>query len=354
MKAILARGLAAAVDRAVFVTALSRSKSSRARSPAEALGHDARLEKLAELTASIGPRALLDPASFFGAPSAPRPARALVRRFGRGGEVVDLTWRSSHEPRLHAVRARYLAHGPNATAHARLLGVPGAGRPAVIVVHGYLGGTYAFEERFWPLRWLLRQGLDVALLVLPFHGLRKGPEVRPRFPASDPRVTIEGFRQAIGDLRDLAAWLRASGAPEVGVLGMSLGGYTSALAATVAPELSFAVPLVPLASIADFAGADGRFVGTAEEQRQQHAAVEAAHAVVSPLARPLALPASRVAVVAGRVDRITPLSHAEKLAAHFGCRLEVFDGGHLVQSGRAAALLRVADVFRPTDAEASS
>lgn len=347
MRALLSRGLAAAVDRAVFVTALSRGKSSRSRSPAEALGHEARVEKLGEIAASFGPSALVDPDSFFGAPRAPHVSRTVVRRFGRGGEVADLTWRSSHAPLQDAVRARYVAHQPNATAHTRLIGIPGAGRPAVIVVHGYLGGTYAVEEGFWPLRWLLRQGLDVALFVLPFHGPRKGASLRPKFPSSDPRVTIEGFRQAIADLRDLTAWLRERGAPEVGVMGMSLGGYTSALAATVGKELSFAVPVVPLASIADFADADGRFIGEPDEQRLQHQAVERAHAVVSPLGRPLALDAARVVVVAGRVDRITPLSHAEKLAAHFRCRLEVFEGGHLLQSGRMEALERVASIFRP-------
>ncbi len=347
MRTLLSRGLASAIDRAVFVTALSRGKASRARSPAESLGHEARVTKLGELAASIPESAFDAPASFFGAPRAPEVSMTRARRFGRGGEVHDLSWRSSHAPVLDAVRARYLAHQPSATAHARWFSIPSAARPVVIVVHGYLGGAYSFEEGFWPLRWLMRQGLDVALFVLPFHGPRKGPEARPKFPSSDPRMTIEGFRQAIADLRDLAAWLRSRGAPEIGVLGMSLGGYTAALAATVAPELSFAVPLVPLASIADFAGADGRFVGTPDEQRLQHDAVERVHAVVSPLSRPLALPPSRVAVVAGRVDRITPLSHAEKLAAHFRCRLEVFDGGHLVQAGRARALERISDVFRP-------
>src|SRR5262249_1396975 len=151
---------------------------------------------------------------------------------------------------------RYLAHVANRTAHARLRLGPRP-RPAVILIHGYLGGHYGMEERAWPVAWLDRKGLDVALPILPFHAPR-GDGRAPPLPSGDPRVTNEGFRQAAHDIRALAAWLRARGAPSVGVMGMSLGGYTTALLATLEPTLAFAVPMIPLASVADFALEQGR------------------------------------------------------------------------------------------------
>jgi pimeloyl-ACP methyl ester carboxylesterase len=68
-------------------------------------------------------------------------------------------------------------------------------------------------------------------------------------------MTNEGFRQAVTDIRSLARWLRNRGAPHVGVMGMSLGGYTSALVATVMSqdEIDFVMPMIPLASIATMA-----------------------------------------------------------------------------------------------------
>ena len=44
----------------------------------------------------------------------------------------------------------------------------------------------------------------------------------------------EGFGHAIYDLRALAMFLRKRGASAVGVMGMSLGGYTTGLWASVA------------------------------------------------------------------------------------------------------------------------
>jgi pimeloyl-ACP methyl ester carboxylesterase len=329
-------GVAASFDRAVHMFALSRSARARSRSRSESLGpaeREAALHALRDRYAD--PRWLAEPDSFFPRPPPAVVQRAPVRAFGRRGEVVDLSWHSRYEPLNADVADRYLRHGPNGTAHARVLLHRDRPRPVVILIHGYLGGVHSIEERAWPLSWMFRRGLDVALFVLPFHGARAaGPWRRPPFPGSDPRVTIEGFRQAVGDLRGLMDWFEARGAPAAGVMGMSLGGYTTALAATVEPRLSFAVPFIPLASIADFAMDGGRLVGTLPERQRQHALLESVYAVVSPLARPpLVQPEGRL-VVAGRADRITPVSHAERLARHLEAPLEVFHGGHLLQLGR--------------------
>jgi dienelactone hydrolase len=61
--------------------------------------------------------------------------------------------------------------------------------------------------------------------------------------------TNEAFGQAIWDLRGLALALRADGASAVGAMGMSLGGYTTALWSTIDPEdaggIEFAVAMIP-------------------------------------------------------------------------------------------------------------
>ena len=262
-----------------------------------------------------------------------------MRGYESFGEVVDVRWKSRSEPFAQEIRARYQAHYENGVAHARLFSHRHERRPAIVLIHGYLGGTFPVEEAFWPLSWMNKQGLDVAIMVLPFHGSRRRSVLdRPAFPSNDPRMTIESFRQAIFDLRALAAWLRKRGAPAVGVMGMSLGGYTAALWATIDPLLSFAVPLIPLASLADFVRDGGRLSGTPEQQKQQYEAVEAAHRCVDPLVRPSKLAPGRALVLAGEHDRITPFHHAERMAAHFSAPIEMFPGGHLLQVGLTGAL----------------
>lgn len=252
--------------------------------------------------------------------------------------LVD--WRFPSEPPLffEQVAERRARYSDNKRGHARFIGAgPAPGkRPVVLLVHGYLGGDVRVEERVWPLKWLLRIGLDVVLATLPFHGVRRRGRAMPPFPAADPRFTIEGFRQAMTDLRVLVRHCRAAGSVAVGAMGMSLGGYNSALLATVEP-LDFVVPFIPLASIPDFATEGNRFVGTATQRREQFEWLEHVYRVVSPLARPPRVPQSGRLVVAGRTDRITPISHAERIATHFDAPLSIFEGGHLLQVGRETA-----------------
>jgi pimeloyl-ACP methyl ester carboxylesterase len=268
-----------------------------------------------------------------------------VRGAKRGGEVVDASWPSESEPFHHGVRDTYLGYERNRTAHARMWLAPEP-RPMAILIHGYMAGQWAVEERAWPIDWLTRRGLDVAIAVLPFHALRGNTDqVAPPFPGADPRFTNEGFRQAIHDLRALVAYARVRGAPHVGVMGMSLGGYTTSLLATVEPDLAFAVPIIPLASIADFARDRGR-LGTEAQSRAQHAALEAANAIVSPLARKSLVAKDHVLVVGADADRITPIAHAERLARHFDAPLVKIHGGHLLQFGRRSAFKEIGRMLR--------
>lgn len=334
---------AAALDRAVVLAMQRRNR--RAQRRAEVLPHDERILRLAEIRDAYGePTLLQSPDTYFVQPPKVVPALRSVRTM-EGGTVLDASWPSTSVPYLAGVREAYLDHEANRTAHARLY-VGHAARPAVVLIHGYMAGAWAIEERAWPIRWMHRIGLDVALMVLPFHALRGpaggGP---PPFPGSDPRFTNEGFRQAIADLRVLIDVLRERGAPSVGVMGMSLGGYTTSLLATLNEDLSFAVPIIPLASIADFARDQGR-LGTGEQAALQHRALEAANAVVSPLARPGLVSPERMLVVGAEADRITPIAHAERLAQHFQAPLLRVPGGHLMQVWRREAFREVRHLWR--------
>jgi dienelactone hydrolase len=299
------------------------------------MSHAERVAALSEIhQAYEGDALLTDTARFFPPPG---KVELLLRRVRAG--VWDASWPSAFQPFLSAVAEKYLSRVENRTARARLFLVNPAeavsSRPAVIAVHGYMGGQWLVEESAWPIEWLLRRGLDVVLPVLPFHAARAGARRgAPAFPSSDPRLTNEGFRQAVTDIRTLVRWLRDRGAPHVGVIGMSLGGYTSALVGTVTDEIDFVMPMIPLASIADFAREQGN-LGVGDEVGEQHAGLERANRVVSPLARPPRLPKKRALVVAAKYDQVTPVAHAERIAAHFDCEMVTIGGGHLIQLGRS-------------------
>ena len=176
-------GAASLVDRAVVAAMQARGRHERAR--ADAMPHADRLAALAEIRSAYGDEALaLDPARLF---PAPPPVDVALRRVRPG--VWDASWASAFEPFLQAVAERYLSRIENRTARARLFLASAAeatsSRPAVIAVHGYMGGHWLLEENAWPIEWLLRRGLDVALPVLPMHAARGGAR---RVPGASARA----------------------------------------------------------------------------------------------------------------------------------------------------------------------
>ncbi|MFO0649698.1 MAG: hypothetical protein U0326_26005 [Polyangiales bacterium] len=327
----------AALDRALVTTALERSRRSPERERVARDDHGESLRVLARVAETYADaQHFEDPRRFFASPApiTPRldPVRALP---GGAGAVVDLSWPSDFDTVHAAPRDAYLAHVENRTAWARAWLHPSP-RPAIVCIHGYLGGRASFEEAAFSVEWLYGLGLDVALPVLPFHAQRCPSGRQGMFPGRDPWRTVEGFAHAIHDLRALIAWLRARGATSVTVFGMSLGAYTTALLSTVSDDVDHAVMMVPLASLADayLEHREGRDDAPPEWLR---ARIDDAYRAVSPLSRRPRVAGDRALVLAASGDRITRASHADRLTAHFGAERHDFPGGHILQVGRGRA-----------------
>ncbi len=332
-------GAAAAFD----VMATAAVTAHAARLGVKERPHEERLRLLRRLEARFRD-APLD--GFFATPAEIHPGERSVRRLASDGWVSDWSWRSDYVPLDDEVSARYSSSRENGVAVARSY-TRGVGRPAVILIHGYMAGPFAFEERLWPLARFDRAGVDVVLFTLPFHGLRarRGQGAVPEFPGPDPRINVEGFRQAMFDLQGLVSCLLRRGHSRVGAVGMSLGGYTAALLAGLEPRLDFVVPVIPLSSLSDFAREQGSLSPVPEEAAEQHALLESIYRRVSPIARPSQVAAERCLVIAAKADRVTPAAHARRLAVHLRAPLQSFYGGHLLQLGRGEAFERVFELI---------
>jgi pimeloyl-ACP methyl ester carboxylesterase len=388
--------VAKSVDRVFAGTALNPPKLMRRNSSAEGLAPVHRMRGLGAISGFYNrPDFMPRHSALFPQPRAISPEIKRVRRLGDVGEVLDLHWDSAFVPlwtkdavdarfseltetelerlgmaglSVHEViaqigldksgdlLAKYMRAKRNQRAHARWLRHTNGPRPrpCVVLLHGYMAGTYAIEERVWPVRQLFDSGMDVVITVLPFHGPRRS-EARgyrpPSFPSSDPRFTIEGLRQLVSDHTALFDYLLDGRVSSLGVMGMSLGGYGSALLATLEPRLKFAVLVIPLAAIEEFAFTHGRFTGTEQEQQAQRQAMTAAQWTVSPLARPPLVGSERVVVLAGESDLVTGVQQARSLSDHFKTELEMFEGGHLLQFGRSRAFAPVWRMLKGIHAE---
>ncbi len=296
------------------------------------------------------------PSPFFPTPAPPVMTITPQGEGPLGTHVVDLAYPSEYQPFLPAARDLHLRAAENLTAHARWW-TSDRGRPTIVLLHGWGGGNHWVTARAFQVSYWLRHGFDVAAFVLPFHGDRapgtaigkSGAVFSASWPSGNPMRTNEGFGQAIHDLRALSLFLRARGASAVGAMGMSLGGYTTALWASVAgPDdpggIDFAVAMIPAVSMSRLFWRHG------EHSPQRLRAAKAgitedmladAFSVHAPLTRPPRLPRERLAVIAGRGDRITPPEQAEALAAHWNVPVMWFHGGHLAQIGRGDAVREV-------------
>jgi pimeloyl-ACP methyl ester carboxylesterase len=341
----LASRLGGAFDGAVL-SALS-SRFAQRRSPEKAVRAPESVDRralLAEAIAFYQRDDILSGEAFFA-----RPARIVrmhsERRGGlSSGETVDLKWESGYQPAWPLVREDYLRYEPNRHAYARLYRHAGTARATIVCLHGYRGGPFFIEERAFPVKWLYSLGLDVVLFQLPFHGKRGGSSA-PVWPSVNVGRTNEGFAHAIHDLRALFAWIgEQSGVRPVIVCGMSLGGYTTSLLATVEP-LALAAPMIPVASFPDLLWDHGE--GRPERARAEREGitldmVRLAMACHTPLERKPLTPPERVLVMSALGDRIAPPEHAARLARHFDCEELRFTGGHILQLGRGSAFRALA------------
>jgi hypothetical protein len=278
----------------------------------------------------------------------------LSRRTLRGlGPVEELRFESEYEPLDPESRDAYLAVRPNRIAHAWLWRHAGGGRPALIAIHGYGGGRPGLDARaFEVLRLHRALGLDVALFALPLHGPRAlARRSGEGFFDGDPLWTSAALGQAVWDLRRLAGWLRGEGAPLVGAFGMSLGGATTALFASVDGRLACAVPGIPVAHLARFVWAQlppARRLALEGEGASEEL-LDEAWATVSPLRhRPRVAPEGRL-ILAAAADRICTPEHARALHERWdGCAIHWFAGSHLWPLGRGGVRRRLDAHLRQT------
>jgi pimeloyl-ACP methyl ester carboxylesterase len=331
-------GAGSALDRgAMRLIQRAMQSSRRPTTPRRMEDARARMLALAEhYTASA--------ASFYPTPPAAEVTEREVAPRAGAARVMDLAWPSLYRPSWPGYADELAKYGANATARARLYRGEGSGRPVVICLHGWGAGQPWIDERAFVISYLLRIGLDAVLFQLPFHGERAPVQARRSgslFLTSHLVRTNEAFGQAVFDLRQLAAWLAAGGAPAVGVLGMSLGSYVTALWAGLDRELAFAGALIPAVSMGSLWWSHGR--GSDQQRAAQKAGVSAelldeVFAVHAPLSRPPLLARERLFIAAALGDRITPPEQARQLWRHWGEPSAVWlKGGHLAQVDRGEA-----------------
>ncbi len=265
--------------------------------------------------------------------------------------TLQLSFDSPFEPLNPEMTDSYLAHQRNSRAQVQYWSHPEGPRKTLIFVHGVVASDYDFNSRFFSLPWFYQRGYDIALFTIPFHGERAERcslfSGQGLFSGGFAQMS-EGMLQSICDLRVLVDFLERRGTPHVGISGLSLGGYLSALLAVVEPRLAFCIPNSPLVAPVDTLRSWQPTHELMEliERRSGFTAMDLRRgmAIHSPLSYQPMLDPERVMIIGGAGDRFTPPRFVRLLQAHWpDSHLHWFPGNHVIHLGRQEYLQLMLD-----------
>lgn len=316
--------------------------------------HRAAVEFYAGLAATAG----VD--SVFPVPPKGVPVRnRTVARLRYAPAVTDierLSFISPYQVTWPGARERFEGHHRNAIARAMHWRHDDGPRPTIIFVHGFTGSPYQFNSAFFQLPWYYRHGCDVVLAVLPFHGGRNditGPFDGSALFSDGMATFTEAILQSITDLRVLVDYLESTGVERIGLTGLSLGGYVTALMAAVEPRLRFAIPncaVTDLATLMDRWFPAGQLIEVGlrlgRVDRRTHMQAMRLH---SPLSYPARVAKDRLFVIGGLADRLAPPEQSARLWQHWDRpRIHWFPGSHILHLRRAVYLREIGRFLRDT------
>ncbi len=276
-----------------------------------------------------------EPSRFHEAPEALDTADVLFETRSVAGLAVDvMSFESGYATRPEAPGAqRYMDYAPCRRAWAWVLrGHEKA--PWLVNLHGLSMGMPWLDLKLLQARMLHREmGLNLVFPVLPLHGPRALGKISGRgYLTGNVMDTIHAQSQGIWDVRRIIGWLWAQGSDRIGIHGVSLGGHTAALVASLEQGLRCVIAGIPAANLAwliwwhasQQARRECVTAGLTEEMLDQ------ALRVVSPLAMDPQVPGAHRYIYAGIADRFVPPVVAEQLWEHWG-QPEIcwYPGAHL-------------------------
>lgn len=290
-------------------------------------------------------------------PALEAPAVRTART--RGIEYEHLTAESGYAPREgEPGRDRWLSYRANATAHAWVVR-RAPERPWLVCVHGYQMGTPLIDLSAFQPHWLCdRLGMNLLLPVLPLHGPRKaGKRSGDGFLGGEVLDTIHAEAQAMWDLRRWLSWIRAQGAPAVGVYGLSLGGYNASLLSTLDEDLACVIAGIPATDFSRLFFRHGPMLQVLETELngiEEHHMQEITR-VISPLVLPCRVPREHRYIFGGVADRLVPPDQVRDLWRHWDePRIEWYQGAHLTFPRHPGVRRLIGDALRESGLAASA
>lgn len=271
------------------------------------------------------------PESFFTFPAKASAHTIIDRKPYYDGEYQLISYRSGYTVKNPLIRERYDSYTANRTGYLVRWTHGDNKRKTILCHHGYMLGEPRQASKMFRVKSLFDKGLDVALFIAPFHWKRNAGTLKQRgiyLQNDDVVMTCECVGQTIHDLYNSFLILAGLGAPEIGIIGASLGGHNAALFVSLSNIASFGAMMVPSVNFTDPMDPDKARLpfpvdGTLREK------IRRLWELHSPLNFRPKIPREKILVVASRGDLLCPFKYIESLCDAWGITNRHFlTGGH--------------------------
>ncbi len=263
-----------------------------------------------------------DPPSYHSSPpTLTHPATSNGWALGRTYERIS--WPSGYEPPIALPGwDRWSGFEANRMASAWVMARTDRPRPWMVCIHGFgMGAPFTDQFAFHVKHLHDDLGINLAGVILPAHGSRRpSPISGEQFLNFDLMHAVHGLSQSLWDVRSLLSWVRVQNPTQLGVIGVSLGGYVTALTAAFESDLDLTLAGIPVVDFVEmFRHHSPRHVQMrALEHHILDETAERVMSVVSPMQMPVTAPERARAIFAGMGDRLAPPGQARQLYEHWG------------------------------------
>jgi dienelactone hydrolase len=178
-------------------------------------------------------------------------------------------------------------------------------------------------------------GFDVVMMDSPYNFRRTPEGYRPGqlILRGDMEHQFAVSRQAVLDLWTVIQSLQQNPNRQVGLVGISYGGWVSLMASLLAEHLKFVVAIAPPVDILKILEEGGRIVVGLQEsvglKSLDTPELVAAARGLSPLCWEPRLDRRQIVLYAARYDRFVPPHRIEELAERWDSQLRILPAGHI-------------------------
>jgi hypothetical protein len=163
-------------------------------------------------------------------------------------------------------------------------------------------------------------GLNLIFPCLPLHGPRgSGKMSGAELLETDFVNVVHTFAHAVWDLRRTVSWVRTRQPKSVGLYGISLGGYLSALTSSLEPNLDCVIASIPMVDLTTAAQDNEPWIFRRYDREFEidWDVIRAVTRVVSPLSLESRVAREHRFICAGTADRVVRPNHARALWRHW-------------------------------------